>query len=287
MTRAFLVLACLLGGCAAHPRAAARVVPASSVSADDDASRYFSPPLSLAVPEDAVVRIVGPQMSCTGTLVDEDLVLTAHHCVVQRGPHGEFSKTLVASRDLRVELGGDYLAWGHVGVSHIVRPRDKNGVPCGERGGEGDMAILVLSRKLVGLGAISPQLDAPPVVGERLHPVGFGRCAMSDDGIRRRDRDLDGSGNGIDRVDWLSGQGIFELQASICPGDSGGPVFRGANELVGVISLSAMDGDDRTRNKSQAVSVDRYRGLFSNARQVADGVSESELPPVACSRQGD
>jgi len=30
--------------------------------------------------------------------------------------------------------------------------------------------------------------------------------------------------------------------------------------------------------------VDNMRALFSNARQVADGVSESELPPVACSR---
>jgi hypothetical protein len=277
MTRAFAVLACLVAGCAAHPRTVVHVVPASSESAADDPSRYFSPPIfEKAVPEDAVVRIVGPQMTCSGTLVDEDLVLTAHHCVVVRGARGEFTKELVSPKDLRIELGGDYLAWGHVGVSHIVRPRDKNGVPCGEQGGAGDVAILVLPRKLVGLGVIALRLDAPPVMKEPLAPVGFGRCAMSDDAIRRRDRE------GGD-VTWLDPE-TFGMGASICPGDSGGPVLRGGYEVVGVVSLSAMDGDDRTRNVSVMTRVDNMRALFSNARQVADGVSESELPPVACSR---
>jgi hypothetical protein len=278
MTRAFAVVACLVTGCAAHPRAAARVVPAASESVDNDPSRYFSPPIALAVPEDAVVRIVGPQMTCTGTLVDEDLVLTAHHCVVQRGPKGEYTKALVAPKELRVELGGDYLAWGHVGVTHILRPRDKNGVPCGEQGGVGDVAILVLPRKIVGLGVITPRFDAPPAMDEPLHPVGFGRCSMSDDGIRRRDRGERGP------IAWRTDE-MFEMPASICPGDSGGPVLpRGSHEVVGVVSLSAMDGDEHTANRSRMVRVDGYRALFSNARQVADGASESELPTVACSR---
>jgi trypsin-like peptidase len=284
MRRAFAVLACLVTGCAAHPRASVHVVPAASESTADDASRYFSPPISLlyrdergvAVPEDAIVRIVGPQMTCTGTLVDEDLVLTAHHCVVQRGPHGEFTKELVSPRELHIELGGDYLAWGHVGITHIVRPHDKNGVPCGEQGKGGDLAILVLPRKLVGLGVIAPRLDEPPAIDERLHPVGFGRCAMSDAGISRKDREGG-------KVVGLTAE-TFEMRASICPGDSGGPVLRGWNELVGVVSMSVMDGDERTTNLSVMARVDALRGLFSNARQVADGVSESELPPVACSR---
>jgi hypothetical protein len=282
MRRAFAVLACLVTGCAAHPRAAVHVVPASSVSAADEPDRYFSPPFSLAGPEDAVVRIVGPQMTCTGTLVEDDLVLTAHHCVVQRGPRGEFTKELVPPRDLHIELGGDYLAWGHVGVTHIVRPRDKNGVPCGEQGGAGDLAILVLPRKLVGLGVIVPRLDEPPAMDEPLHTIGFGRCAMSDDGIRRRYRETkDPRG---DLITWQTDE-QFQMDAAICPGDSGAPVLVGdSRELVGVVSLSAMDGDARTRNVSRMARVDALRGLFSNARQVADGASESELPPVACSR---
>jgi hypothetical protein len=281
MTRAFAVLICpaltsILGACSAHERAAPQVVvPAASESTALGASRYFSPPIfPLAVPEDAVVRVVGPQTTCTGTLVDEDLVLTAHHCVVERGTRGEFTKRLVLPRSLRVELGGDYLAWGHVPVSHIVRPEDAAGVPCGEQGGAGDLAILVLPRKLVGLGFITPRLDAPPPMGERLDPVGFGRCAMSGDAIKRQDR-MGGTVVGLTPE-------TFVMRASICPGDSGGPVLRGSRELVGVVSLSVMDGDESTRNVSVMARVDAFRGLFSNARQIADGVSESELPPVGC-----
>src|SRR5580693_5599808 len=75
----------------------------------------FSPPLALASPEDAVVRVVGPEVSCSGTLVEDDLVLTAHHCVVKRGAHGELTPTLLHPGAVQVELGGDYLPWGNVG----------------------------------------------------------------------------------------------------------------------------------------------------------------------------
>ena len=60
--------------------------------------RLLTQPFALAVPEDAIVRIVGPVMTCTGTVIQDDLILTAHHCLVERGPKGEFSKTLVAPR---------------------------------------------------------------------------------------------------------------------------------------------------------------------------------------------
>jgi hypothetical protein len=246
-----------------------RVALAADVAKDTSGPRFFSPPFALAVPEDAVVRIVGPQMTCTGTLVEEDLVLTAHHCVVRRGPHGEFTKELALAKDLRVELGGDYLAWGNVAVAAIVAP------PCGELGGAGDVAVLVLPRKLVGLGTMSPRLDAPPDIGEELDPIGFGRCAMSEDAIRRRSR-VGG------KIIGLTSE-TLEMRASICPGDSGGPVLaHDSREVVGVVSLSAMDGDDRTINTSVMARVDTYRAVFSNARLIADGASPSEVPPLVC-----
>src|SRR4051794_29133894 len=63
-------------------------------SADELAAeeRLLSQPLALAVPEDAIVRIVGPTMTCTGTVIQDDLILTAHHCLVERGPKGEYLK---------------------------------------------------------------------------------------------------------------------------------------------------------------------------------------------------
>jgi hypothetical protein len=233
-----------------------------------DPDRFF-------VPEDAVVRLLGPEMTCTGTLVDEDLVLTAVHCLVRRGPRGEFTRDLVAAKDLHVELGGDYLPWGHVGVSSIVALASaEDGKLCGERGGHDDLAILVLPRKLVGLGVMPPR-ESPPLVGEVLDTIGFGRCAMSADAIKRQEREGES-------VTWLNAD-TFGMPASICPGDSGGPVHaRGSPEVVGVVSLSAMDADDRTRNRSVMVRVDAYRGLFDRARHIADGTPPSELPPVTC-----
>ena len=252
--------ACAAKGPQLHPAA----------SPDDAADvRFFSPPISLASPEDAIVRVVSPDSSCTGTLVDDDLVLTAHHCVVPRDARGQYGKTLVPAKSLRVELGGDYLAWGNVQVTHIVAP------PCGEAGGAGDVAVLVLSRKIVGLGAMTPRLDGPPKMDEPLDPAGFGRCATSGDGIRRSSR----TGGTVSEVLPQT----LTLKASICPGDSGGPVLaRGTHEVVGVVSMSAMDGDEHTANLSLMARVDTFRSVFANARLIADGVSESELPPVAC-----
>ena len=261
-------------GCAQLPfhrkQAKVPVRPAANADADDAPNpRFFSPPIALAQPEDAIVRVMGPQLVCSGTLVEDDLVLTAHHCVVELDKKNDFTKTLRAPKDLRVELGGDYLAWGSVGVKNVVAP------PCGEHGGVGDIAILVLERKVIGLGTMTARLDAPPVRGEPLEPVGFGRCAMSADGIHRDTR----PGGTISSVS----PGTIGLTASICPGDSGGPLLaRGSHQVVGVISESAMDGDEHTTGVAVAARIDTFRMVFANARLIADGTPENELPPLAC-----
>ena len=35
---------------------------------------------------------------------------------------------------------------------------------------------------------MTPRLDSPPKMGEEVAPVGFGRCALSPDGIKRKER---------------------------------------------------------------------------------------------------
>ncbi|HVJ89421.1 MAG TPA: S1 family peptidase [Labilithrix sp.] len=244
-------------------------------SAQDELAdvRVLETPFALAVPEDAIVRVVGPTMTCTGTVIDDDLILTAHHCLVERGPKGEFFTRLIEPATLRVELGGDYFAWGEVGVRHIVAP------PCGEGGGAGDIAVLVLTRKLIGLSTMTPRLEAPPRVGEEAYPVGFGRCALSPDAIRRKGRD-----GGPVRA--LSAE-TLHMDASICPGDSGGPVFaKGSREIIGVVSLSAMDHDETTRGASIMARIDAHRLVFAHARLVADGLAPNELPPLECTASG-
>jgi len=253
-----------LGCAASKPRAVVR--PASANQ--NAATLRVAPPFALANPEDAIVRLVLPHTTCTGTAVDEDLILTAHHCVAKRGPHGEFLSEDVDPSTIRVELGGDYFAWGDIRAKALISP------PCGSKGGAGDVAVLVLERKLVGLRTL-PVRDAPPRIGETVDPIGFGRCATSGDAIRRKTRE-----GGAIRA--TTGETFF-MEASVCPGDSGGPVLtRGTHQLVGVVSLSAMDGDERTKAPSIMARVDVYRKVIGQARQIGDGVSRAELPPLSC-----
>ncbi len=264
-----LALAAFGTGCGPGFRSARVQVRPSS---QDDAAadpRLLAQAFALAVPEDAIVRVIAPGATCSGTLIEDDLLLTAHHCVVERGSKGEFTKKSLDAGLLRVELGGDYFAWGEVGVRAVVTP------PCGEGGGAGDMAVLVLSRKLVGVATMTPRLEAPPRIGEDVAPVGFGRCALSPDGIRRKER----SGGAIRALT----SETMHLDAAVCPGDSGGPVLvQGSREVVGVVSLSAMDHDEHTRGASVIARLDAYRPVFAHAKLIADGQSPSELPPLAC-----
>jgi hypothetical protein len=170
---------------------------------------------------------------------------------------------------VRVELGGDYLAWGEVGVRAIVAPT------CGHRAGVGDIAILVLERRLGQTPTLSPRLDGEPKVGEEIRPIGFGRCALDRGGIRRHER----PGGPILDVNAHR----FKLNAGICPGDSGGPAISAEHgDIVGVISASVMDGDGSTLGRSEFTRLDKFRPVFANAKLLSEGAEPAELPPIDC-----
>jgi hypothetical protein len=239
----------------------------------DASSRPFLAPLELVDDraDDAIVRVVGP-VGCSGALVAEDLVLTAHHCVVRRDARGRPLPERVSPEELRIELGGDDLPWGEVDVAHVVAP------PCGHEQGAGDVAVLVLARPLPGMTTLTPRLHDPPTKGEPVAAWGFGRCARSSTAIRRHGR----RGGAIEDV----GAGVFHVQASVCPGDSGGPVLDvSSREVVGVVSAAVMDPSPATRDDAHFARIDVFSELFTLARELASGRDPSELPPVeACTR---
>ena len=59
---------------------------------------------------------------------------------------------------------------------------------------------------------------------------------------------------------------------------------RATHEVVGVVSLSAMDYDETTRARSVFARVDLMPKLVAYARMVADGADPGDMPPLTCSR---
>jgi hypothetical protein len=227
-------------------------------------------PFVLSSQDDFVVRLVIGSVTCSGALIDDDRVLTAHHCVSARGAQGETLSHDVDPESVRIELGGEALPWGEATVRAIVTPT------CGHAAGDGDIAILVLERPLVGLEARPARIDEAPTLRESIEPIGFGRCALSTDSLHRRKRPTA-------NIDTIS-DARFRATASICPGDSGGPVMSDRGEVLGVISAAVMDSDENTAGRAEFTRLDRFRALFARADAVARGQSLAELPPVDCAR---
>jgi V8-like Glu-specific endopeptidase len=220
--------------------------------------------------DDYVVRLVIGSVTCSGALIEDDRVLTAHHCVSARSRHGDMLQEDVKPEDIRIELGGEDLPWGEASVRAIVAPT------CGHAAGDGDVAVLILDRPLVGTETRPARIDSGPVLKEHIEPIGFGRCVLSTDALHRRKRP-------VAVIDTIS-DARFRANAAICPGDSGGPVMSDSGEIVGVISAAVMDANEATVGRAEFTRLDRFRALFARAEAVSHGQSLAELPPVDCAR---
>jgi hypothetical protein len=116
-----------------------------------------------AGPGDALVRVTRTGReggSCSGAIIGPRHVLTAEHCMMKMTQQMERTDAEIVPGDVHVELGGDYLPWGRVGVREI------HGCPGYHDDAEHDLAVIILSKPVPNdVPIFSVSFDVPDEAG--------------------------------------------------------------------------------------------------------------------------
>ncbi len=275
------MLALFAASCAHYPRLSL----STSLRLEADTHLLDLSHIDATAPDDWIVHVVAKDGSCSGALVEPGVVLTAQHCVTA---HDHLVR--LAPGDVRVELGGDYLPWGRVGVVAIVR------CPCWNETARGDIAALVLETQLPMQVAARPaRVVAEPMFDEDMLASGFG----SYDGAKVVP-DTNWSQRALFRG-YHSGvttavlDGAFVVSGLARPGDSGGPVWsRQTGDVVGIVSrgtegqrsgdpaASPAEADEDPVPYTLAARVDTCAGVLARAHALSAGWPEGRWPSVVC-----
>ena len=218
-----------------------------------------APPASGFAARGIVMIVDARDDLCTGTALAPDLVLTAAHCVT-----GKLAYTV------RAFQGGPSIAVRGVAVHPQFNPASYAASRA-----TADVALLKLAAPLAEL--VLPAKLAPArnvAVGEMLTIAGFGVTAAGTD-----------RGLGLPRMAKLTVTGkpgslqirLFDMATrnqraglGACTGDSGGPVFDGANaSVIGVVSWTTAPNDEEGCGGLTGVTpLQLYRGwIVDTARK--------------------
>jgi V8-like Glu-specific endopeptidase len=177
-------------------------------------------------PAVGVVRYLdatGSEYICTGTLIAPRLMVSAGHCAVPAAYDVNFD----SQPDLSASIG----TGGWISATAIVNPQYDGNPVDGH-----DMSVILLSQAQT---TAPIALGAAPTAGDTVRTVGYGMDVNGDDGTGAgTKRQISVTVDGVAAHEITTGQ----QGQGTCHGDSGGPFFDGAGNLVATTSY----GDDAT-----------------------------------------
>ena len=241
---------------------------------------------AFAAPFDAVVEVDG---GCTGTLIADDVVISARHCGVRAGARiifgdnanggGIFSSTVQSS--FLPEGNGSLLDGGDVAILTLTAPVPANIATPMRLIDETDalegMTCTVVGYGFNGLGSAGhgDTADGRRWGGENIIDV-YGRPATSN-GSNIISTDFDDGTGGANRI-FGSSSAPLEFEATTSPGDSGGPVLVqiGDEWLIAGVLSGGSTGNSRYGDISWWTGTADFRsaieargGRFAGSLEVA------------------